>query len=455
MAEKSNNTIPFEKHPLYQEAMDQIVAGDKEAAVDTLKRLSERYPDEQFLQDLLVRVQLQSTFGNGEYIPVDRSQGTPILRTVVMVMLIITTCLVVAAGLIAFVPGVKGDADSEIERQLQRQEELWDEFEWRKEGGDISGMREVLAQFLTEFPGDKSAEQALEDVDWLKWCSDMYADGVRQTSTQAALDILAQIPPECPNYEQAQERITVLRKQGTKETAWMEAQGLFQAEDWQGAITTLTWIRQQDQDFQQPQVDNLLFEAHTRIARDLLDGARGDVERVRAAASHLKEALSVRPGSQDILDEYRIAVGYVAGYEAYARGDWSIAVERWEPLYAMQPDYQDGALWEKLSESYPLAAEELITESGGSIMRMTQALDYLDRALEIDPANEKLQEEKEFATEYLAGHEAFVQMDFGLAISHWGPLHEVRPEYLDGKLEEDLRSACTQSTVPDEQYCTP
>ncbi|MFN2165364.1 MAG: hypothetical protein ACK2U9_03800, partial [Anaerolineae bacterium] len=75
MAEKPNNAIPFEKHPLYQEAMDQIVAGDKEVAVDTLKRLSERYPDEQFLQDLLVRVQLQSTFGNGEYIPVDRSQG--------------------------------------------------------------------------------------------------------------------------------------------------------------------------------------------------------------------------------------------------------------------------------------------------------------------------------------------------------------------------------------------
>ena len=74
MAEKSSTVIPFEKHPLYQEAMDQIVAGDKEAAVDTLKRLSERYPDEQFLEDLLVRVQLQSTFGDEKYIPVDRSQ---------------------------------------------------------------------------------------------------------------------------------------------------------------------------------------------------------------------------------------------------------------------------------------------------------------------------------------------------------------------------------------------
>jgi tetratricopeptide (TPR) repeat protein len=121
----------------------------------------------------------------------------------------------------------------------------------------------------------------------------------------------------------------------------------------------------------------------------------------------------------------------------------------------MRPDYQDGALREKLFESYPLAAEQLIAESGGSIMRMKQALDYFDRALEIDPGNQELQEEKELAAEYLAGNEAFVQSDFGLAISHWGPIHELRPNYLDGKLKENLRLACTQSTVPNEQYCTP
>ena len=455
MAETSNKAIPFEKHPLYQEAMDQIVAGDKEAAVDTLKRLSERYPDEQFLQDLLVRVQLQSTFGDGEYIPVDHSQGTPILRTVVMVMLVLTTFLVVAAGLIALRGRIFGDGNDAVAAQLARQDELWDEFEWRKAGGDISGMRDVLTEFLAEFPGDEAALQALDDVEWLKRCNDMYADSSRQTNTQAALDILAQIPEECPNYPQAQERIGELRKQGTKETAWMEAQGLFQAEDWQGAITTLTWIRQQDSEFQQPQVDNLLFEAQLRLGRALIDGARGDVSAVREGASHLQEAARLNPTSQDLVNEIELAVDYVAGYEAYARDDWSVAVERWEPSYLVRPDYQDGALQEKLFESYPLAAEQLIADSGGSIMRMTQALDYFDRALEIDPGNEKLQEEREFATEYLAGNEAFVKSDFDVAISHWGPIHELRPDYLNGTLEENLRLACTQSIVPNEQYCTP
>ena len=54
MEEATDKGIPFERHPLYEEAMQQIVAGDKEGAVASLKRLSEHYPDEQFLQDCLL-----------------------------------------------------------------------------------------------------------------------------------------------------------------------------------------------------------------------------------------------------------------------------------------------------------------------------------------------------------------------------------------------------------------
>jgi len=458
MAERSNNAIPFEKHPLYQEAMDQIVAGDKDAAVDTLKRLSERYPDEQFLQDLLVRVQLQSTFGDGgEYIPVEHSQGTPILRTVVMVMLVLTTCLVVAAGLIAiynefFRP------DPGVAVELARYDELWDDVEFYLDGGDLVSARQTLETLLAEFPVDGPAQQALEDLDQRILCSDMYSEASRlkeRGELEAAGETASQAPQDCYNHERFVALLEQLEEMSSEETAWAEALNRADAGDWEGAITLLTWLRSQNQEFKTEQVVNLLFEAHTRVARELLDGARGDVGRIRAAASHLKEALTLKPGNQDILDEYRLAVGYVAGYEAYASGDWSNAVVRWEPLHAMRPDYQDGALREKLFESYPLAAEQLIAESGGSIMRMKQALDYFDRALEIDPGNEELQEEKELAAEYLAGNEAFVQSDFGLAISHWGPLHELRPDYLDGKLEENLRLACTQSAVPNEQYCTP
>lgn len=457
MEESSNNAIPFEQHPLYKEAMQQIVAGDEEGAVATLRRLAEYYPDEQFLQDLLMRVQLQSTFGGGDYIPVDHSQGTPVLRTLVLVMLAITTCLVVATGLIAvynnwYIPIV------EARQQEESTQSLWDDLNWRLEMGDLSGAREVLEILAAKLPNDPSVQEALRVIDQRQLWIDMFADAVtlrERGDWQAATDILYQIPPESPDYDRAQALLDDLKELGTVETAWAEAQNLLAAEDCPGAIRTLTWVRQQDPGFRRVQVEDILFQCHMRVAQNILDAARGDAASVDDAGGHLKEALTFQPTNQDLVAEYRLAVGYVAGYEAYDGGDWSAAVVRWEPLYVMRPDYQNGVLRQKLYDSYPRAARQLIAEASGSVRLLTQAIDHLDQALVVDPENEELLQERTLAVEYLAGLEASVQADWDLAIAHWGPIYVLRPEYQNGVLAENLRSACNQSAAPDEQYCKP
>ena len=457
MEEASNKAIPFEKHPLYEEAMQQIVAGDREGAVATLTRLSEQYPDEQFLQDLLVRVQLQSTFGGGEYIPVDHSQGTPVLRTLVLVMLAITTCLVVATGLIAFKANFL-DQWSAAEVQAKEITSLWDDLEVAKDAGDLVGVLRILGELDALTPNDPKVEEALAEVNRLKRCSDTYADAVafnERGDWQAALDALYQVPQDCPNYDQAQKFAEDLKDLGSVETAWIEAQNFLAAEDCPGAITTLTWIREQDPQFRRAQVEDLLFQCHRRLALQLLDVARGDVGPVREAEGHLKAALTFKPANQELVSEHRLAVGYVAGHEAYDRGDWSVAVVRWEPLYVMRPDYQNGELRRKLFDSYPRAATQLISEANGSVRLLTQAIDHLGQALVVDPGNEELLQERIMAQEYLAGLEAFVGLDWDLAIARWGPIYTVRPDYQNGALAEKMRQACTQSMAPDEQYCKP
>ena len=239
------------------------------------------------------------------------------------------------------------------------------------------------------------------------------------------------------------------------ETAWLEAQNYLAAGDCQSAITTLTWIRQQDSRFRRSQVEDYLFQCLTGVARQLLDGSGGDVESVRQAADYLQDALMFQPGDQEWGNEKRLAVGYVAGHDAYDHGNWSVAVVRWEPLDVMRPNYLNGVLRQKLDESYPLAATQLIAEANGSIRLLTQAIDYLDQALVRDPGNEDLIQERTLAIEYLDGLEASVQGDLALAIAHWGPIYAVRPDYQNGALSEKLREACTLSTAPDEQYCKP
>lgn len=458
MKEASDNTIPFERHPLYQEAMQQIVAGDEEGAMASLKRLIERYPEEQALQDLLMRLQLRSTFGGEDYIPVDHSQGTPILRTVVLALLAITTCLVIGTGLVALYNNwwIEIVRAKEAETQIDA---LWEKFEGRLADGDLSGCRDILEELETLTPNDTAIQEAIAEIDWRKLCLDIYADAATAWEQRgdriAAMELLVQHPEDCENHDLALALLEDLRKLDTVETAWVQAQDLLRAEDWQGAADILSWIRQEDLEFKPTQVQDLLFDCHRRIAQDLLDRARGDAGLVSQAANHLQEALRLKPANQEMVDALRMARAYVVGSEAYDSGDWASAAARWNPLYAMQPNYQNGVLEQKLNDSYPRAARQLVSEANGSVRLLTDAVDYFDEALVRDPANEELQQERTFAVEYLAGQEAYVATDYDLAISHWGPLYAERPDYQNNVLHDNLRLACTQSLAPDAQYCTP
>ena len=460
MEESPNKAIPFEKHPLYQEAMEQIKAGDKQAAVATLERLCERYPHEQFLQDLLVRIQLQTQLGGADYIPVEHSQGTPILRTVVMVMLVITTCLVVAVGAIGVANALRGDQEQEaLIRQI---EDGWTEIVLLVKGGDYVGALQKLDEQAGRRPDDPAFQEEIQqwrgEIDGLKWCADTYNEAFareKRVDVQGALDLYIQITPDCSKYDDAQAAIERLKMLDTAENGWTEARSFFDAGDYRSAITTLNWIRERDSSFNRQQVETMLFEAHRQLGFELLNGARGNVEAVEQASIHFADALQLRPSDQELATEYRLAVGYVAGYKSYQSGDYVAAVVKWEPVHAERSDYQSGALREKLDESYPLAAKQLIAEANGSVMRLTQAIDYLDQALLRDPGNEELQQERSFAVEYLAGLEAYGQADYALAISHWGPIFVVRPDYQNGTLEEKLRESCSLTATPDEQYCTP
>ncbi len=457
MKEASDNATPFERHPLYQEAMQQIVAGDDQGATDTLKRLTEQYPEEQALQDLLVRIQLRSTFGGGDYIPVDHAQGTPILRTVVMVMLAITTCLVVATGLIALYrnyiqPGIVADAlAADVESR-------WDDFERLVDRGDLTGARGVLEALATLTPDDASVEESLRLINQLKQCSDMYYDALdayNAANLRLAMDLLYQLPQECDQYEDAQELLRKLQELDNVETAWVRVQDLLANEDWQGAIPILTWIRGEDPEFQEGRVEDLLFDCHRRIAVQLLATAEGDVKMVSDAADHMKLALTIKPADLNMREEYDLALDYVLGSGAYDRGEWASAADHWEELYNQRPDYQGGVLGQKLCDIYPHAAAELVADAGGSMRLLTQAVDYYDQALTCDPGNEALQQERMLAVEYLAGLEAYLGLDYDLAIARWGPIHLLRPDYQNNTLAENLRLACTQSVAPDAEYCKP
>lgn len=447
----------YTQHRLYTTAVQKMADGDDAGAVEALERLSKLYPEEKDLQSLLLRVQLRATFGGGDYIPVDHAPPRPVLRNLVVILLSVTVLLVLVAAGTAINHQIL-----EPQRQAQQREaylrSLWDDCNSRLERGDLVGARECGEKLQLELPGNQPVEDFLQVVNQRQGWEDLYAECVSASNRgewPLALDLCYRVPPESGKHGAAQLVIQDLQKRADLEAAWEEAQALIGAGDYRGAISTLSWIRSQNPDFRQDQVEQRLFELHRELALQLVDEAGGNADLLREATGHLSEALALRPASQDLIEERNLAVGFVAGAEAYDREDWPSAAAKWEPVYAARPDYQNEALRRRLREVYPRAAEQLVAEANGSVRQLSRALSYLDRALEFDPGNEALLLQRDQIGGFLEGLEAFSSEQWDLAIYTWGPLYAIRSDFQGGVLEENLKLACASSEAPDENLCPP
>lgn len=457
-SEPSNdNQGPYEQHPLYKEAMQKFLEGNEAGASDALERLANLYPDEQAVHDLLLRTQLRTTFGIDDRIPVERTQPAPVLRSAVLLMLALTACLVIVAAGTAAYNRIVGPVRAEQERTEYIQS-IWNDVDRRLQKGDLSGAREGLAVLSTEIPGDPAVQEKLALIDQRQAWADLYADALlynERGDWQVAFDLARQIPPESPNYALAQQLIQETQELADLEAAWQDVQGQLLAEDWQGAISNLIWIRSQNPGFRRAAVEEQLYQANDRLARQLIAQAGGNVETLRAAIIYLDQALALQPTHRELIAEKQLAVGFVAGSDALGRGDWVDVVASWEPVVAARPDYQGGILGRRLEEAYPQAAQQLIDQANGSERLLDQALGYLEKALALQPENEALLEEQRLVRDYLAGLDVFRLEDWDLAIAYWGPIHVAYPAYQNGALEEKLRVACANSSSPNETFCAP
>jgi outer membrane protein assembly factor BamD (BamD/ComL family) len=448
---------PFDEHPLYHAAMRSLIGGDEAGAAEKLRRLIKLYPQEQALQDQLVRLELKASLATLEYIPDERSKPMPILRIVMLTLLAMTIGIVfIAAAAIAYDRFVQP-----ISKNRQEQEyidSLHEQGRLRLESGDWAGARQVYDDLLTRVPADPTAQAAMEQIRQEEVLDQRYVDALsaqQRGDWQTALTLFRQIEAEAPGYRDTQQYLKTLKKFESLESTWLEAQDLILAEDWPGAIALLIQIRTQNPDFRRADVETQLYQIYVQMANVQIAQANGNLDLLRQATGYLDQALALRPTDQNLITERRLAVEFVAGFEALAQEDWADAVAHWEAVHLVQRNYQGGLLEDYLRDAYPKAAQQLITQARGAIHQLRQAIAYLDQALAMQPENQEWVEERKLAAEYVAGAEAFADGEWDKAITHWGPIYVTRPEYQNGALESNLRIACTNGSTPDTTFCPP
>jgi outer membrane protein assembly factor BamD (BamD/ComL family) len=455
--EAANSTLPYDEHGLYQVAMEKLAEGDEAGAATNLRMLAGLFPEEQAIQDLLVRLSLKSTFAEDKPVPVDHGQPRTLLRLAVLSALAMTVCLI---GIVAFVAAYRHFVGTTIETAQQEAhiESLRQEGQQQMLAAEWNGAQKTYEGLLRLVPGDPTAQAAFPLIEEGKARDQMYDDAISAQEAgdlQRALDLFYQIREQGKHYSDINNRIEILQKQLELDAAWENVQSLVQAEDWQGAIPALAELRRDAPDFRSQEVKELLYGAYLQVARQLVAGARGDVEQVHQARQYMAEALMLDPANDELVDEHFLALKYGKGSDAAAQSEWVTAVVHWEAAHALRRDYQDGVLERRLYEAYPLAARQLIDQAKGDPDALRQAIGYLDKALTKRPGDAALERERQMASEFLAGAEAFAGQYWNHAITHWGPIYAVEPDYQDGLLEDGLLQACANSETPDETLCPP
>jgi outer membrane protein assembly factor BamD (BamD/ComL family) len=431
--------------------------GDAADAAAKLRELTKLYPDEPQLQDVLVRTELQASLGDTKPAPVVRRSPAPALRRVVLILLGLTVCLIAMAGFAAaYVKFVGGSQDNR--RQELYIQSLRREGQARMAAGDWSGARAAFAELLTAVPGDPEAEAAIARSEQQEILDQWYVDAVaaqQQGDIETALNLFRQIESQAPGYLDVRQRIESAEELQNLETLWQQSEAAIQAGDWNSTIALLRQIRAQNPDFRRDDVEEQLYQVYAQLARELIAGADGSVDTLRQAVSYLDEALAIRPADQNLVEERRLTIGFVAGADAFAREQWADAVARWEEVYNAQPGYQNGILPGYLDQAYPKAATELIARANGSVGQLSLASRYLDRALATRPGDQSLIDERQLVNDFLAGSDAFAEENWDLAVVRWGAVYKLRPDYQAGILRERLAEACRQSESPDGSICPP
>lgn len=447
----------FKDHSLYRAAMEQMADGDDAGALTKLRELVEMFPEEPVLRDILVRTELRATLATLEPGPSVYGAPAPLLRTVVLVLLAVAVGL---AGIVGFTAAY--DWLVRPAKQSRQVEMYMDSLrldgQMRLDAGDWSGAREVYQELLALVPADPTAQAAIEFSDQRQAWDRRYEDAAhaqQRGDWQAALDLLHQIEATSPGYRDVRQRIETLEELETLETGWQQSEAFLQAGDLAGAAATLAQMRVRNPDFHRRQVEERLYQIYAQLARELISQAGGSPDTLREAIGYLDQALALRPTGADLLEERRLAVGYVSGADAFGDEDWATAVDQWEPVYRTRHDYLDGLLEQNLFYAYPRAARQLIARARGTVGLLRRAIVYMDRALTLQPEDEGLTEERRLAVEYVSGATAFAQGDWEAAITHWGEIHASHPTYQDGTLEDKLRQACADVPESDPNLCPP
>lgn len=175
----------------------------------------------------------------------------------------------------------------------------------------------------------------------------------------------------------------------------------------------------------------------------------GDLQRALQALQAIHSQEPAYPGLAERIAKLQDRVAVEANLqEAQAlvqAGDWLGVISALTRVRNQDPDYRRAEVEDQLYQAYLQVALPQLDQANGDVDQVRQAIDYLDRALALNPTDEQYGEERSLAVRFVTGADAFANQDSEAAVVAWEPVYAARPDYQGGALRDNLRQAYFQA----------
>lgn len=336
--------------PHYGLAISSMQRGDWPAALQTLARLREQFPDETELEELYQEVQFKAELDTRHAAWVAtcaavrrqrrRARRAAILGVALMVFLI---------GVFVFQQRIHPVFNES--RSAAEQRRLLQAGTDALKADDPAAAVANFEALLALAPNHQGASEGLARARQQLALATLYDEGlqlVAQMHWTEAESKFEEIVRQAPHYRDAAQQLARVRTQIQLVLLLQSGQASFQAQDWRAAIESLETLRRLDPAYATETVEEYLYLSYQQRARQLLADAGDSVTAVQTAANLLDQAIKLRPQADELQAEYRLVSTYLDGLTFSAAGRRAEAITRFQAVYDAQPNFAGGRVGQRL-----------------------------------------------------------------------------------------------------------
>lgn len=346
----------------YQQALHHFHLGQWQEAITAFEALRTRYPGDPRLERMLRDARFKAGLDAKSNVREKRwiIPWRAIMLRVAMVVVVVT---MIGVGLSVIqwrvLPMISA---MQIERQ---QTTMLAEAESLRKSGDFDSAEEKYLAILQRFPDLAAAQAGLETVHRDQKLFATYNQAV--TAEQAgdddtALKLYSSLQIDSPNYRDVGARILGIRHRADLSVLYDQAVTLKTLGLEPEAIDALLQIQSLDVNFRQDDVRAMLHALNLKQGQRIVTASPAEPADVPKALDFFNAALEQKPNDPATLTEARLAVGFIAGRDAYNAQNWVEAVSRLRTVYNERNNYLDGTVASLLYQALINLGDQLVND---------------------------------------------------------------------------------------------